>query len=93
MPESSRIELIRAERSSNGSCRSHRAPRAHISTRRTLELLLSYLSSFVSPLRPLGLGFLLACGNVRRACCRSGMLLSAACIAVWVCLVLQLYAV
>ena len=54
-----------AERSSNGSCRTHRA-----STRRTLALFLSFFSSFVSPLLPLGLGFLLARGNVRRhSCC------------------------
>ena len=37
-----------------------------MSSRRTLELLLSYSSSFISPLLPLGLGFLLARGNVRR---------------------------
>ena len=46
--------LIRAERSSNGSCRSHRA----LEGSSLPSCFVLFFSSFVSPLRPLGLGLL-----------------------------------
>ena len=58
-----RWHFIRAERSSNGSSRSHRALEGS-----SLPSCFVYLvlSSFVSPLLPLGLGLLLFRGYVRR---------------------------
>ena len=55
--------FIRAERSSNGSSRSHRALQGSSLPSCFVYLI---LSSFVSPLLPLGLGLLLVRGYVRR---------------------------
>ena len=55
--------FIRAERSSNGSSRSHRALEGSSLPSCFVYLI---LSSFVSPLLPLGLGLLLVRGYVRR---------------------------
>ena len=71
------VDSIRAESSSNGSWRCHRALLESLRTRafRLHMLRLSFLSSFVSPLLPLGLGLLLVRGFVRRLMfCRIGLL-------------------
>ena len=87
------VDSIRAESSSNGSWRCHRAlpeslrNRAPLRSTRQLHprcehfafTCFSYLilSSFVSPLLPLGLGLLLVRGYVRRLMyCRIGLLRS-----------------